>query len=152
MPTQLLSADPFGPPEVLERQCSDHSLSDVGIWRDCFFTEQFCYITKTMLALNTKFKQDKRVMFISFNPSGSLLPQCGKDRGISDSQVSIERSSQIRGSLQELSFGRLFCWELSVCAAWTLGATPSLHCGFISLGNLPRAALARGGPSLHPGE
>lgn len=110
MLTQLLSADPFGSPEMLERQCSDHSLSDVGIWRDYFFIEQFCYITKTMLALDTKFKQDKRrVMFMSFNPSGSLLPQCGKDCGISDSQVSIERSSQIQGSLQELSFGRLFC-------------------------------------------
>ena len=110
MPTQLLSADPFGSPEMLEGQCSDHSLSDVGIWRDDLFIEQFCYITKTMLALDTKFKQDKkRVMFISFNPSGSLLPQCGKDCGISDSQVSIERSSQIQGSLQEFPFGRLFC-------------------------------------------
>lgn len=40
-----------------------------------FFSELVCYITKTILALGTKFKQDKRrrVKFTSFGPPDSLL-------------------------------------------------------------------------------
>lgn len=59
----------------------DHSLSDVGIQGFYyyflfffFFSELVSYITKAMVALDTKFKQDKRrkAKFTSLGPPDSL--------------------------------------------------------------------------------
>lgn len=81
----------------LDRQCYDPSPPDMGIRGFYLFSELVSCITKVLLALDTKYKRKKEQSEVHFFWSTWF-----SNGPSSDSQISTERSSQIRGSFWDL--------------------------------------------------